>query len=222
VSRTYSRKTTIPFAGFYESWHDQMLDDAFEGLFQTSNGDRRTRLEELAMWSVNWSPVHEAYAKAYTENLAEEFGLKLLFEALISPREYNFATDRIFAYIPLTEVYRLRRQVCEATFVECCIENFTSRSGFASHYDPNPQLWGPVKDWDHNQIGTLVQAYIRQANGGKDMDQSRETALMEGERDNSVLDDWVYSNLNDEGKRCVKIADYLREREDRKFRGLRL
>jgi len=35
---------------------------------------------------------------------------------------------------------------------------------------------------------------------------------------NGCLDNWVYDNLDTEGKRLLKLADYLRGREERKYR----
>jgi hypothetical protein len=217
-AKRYSRVTTIPFAGFYETYHDSELDQAFEQLFQTSSGGRRPEFEEKVFYHINWGDVHEKYAQAYAENLGAEFGIKLLFESLQSPREYNFTTDRIFVYIPLAEVQRLRRETPHEVFVKVCEENLKSRDGFASFYPYHPAQWPPMREWDHNHIAQLVQAYIRHRRGGEDMDQGAEIDLMESDRGNGALDDWVYSALDDEGKRLVKIADYLRAREERQFR----
>lgn len=220
MAKKYSRITTVPFAGFYCSAHDDELDRAFEGLFQDTNGTPNDRLLELAFEHVKWQQAQEAYGMAYIENFATKFEIRLLPEKMISPREYNLTTDRLFAFIPLSEVLRLRREVCEATFVEVCIENFTSRSGFISSYSNDPQDWGPVSRWDHNQIGTLVDAWARQSNGGKALDQHDEADLMEDDRCNGEIDNWVYSAGDATFERLVKIADYLRNRQERKYRTL--
>ncbi len=70
-----------------------------------------------------------------------------------------------------------------------------------------------MMDWDHNQVGTIVEALVVQF-----LDEQWEWNVIEDWNSNGDLDNWIYDNLTDEGKRLVKIADYLRQREERRFR----
>lgn len=213
--KRYSRTTTVPFAGFYESSHDEQLDWALEQMMSDDSGDQFGGLLMRVFWDCNWRAVHEEYAREYVVNLAAEFKLKLLYERMISPREYNFTTDRIFAYIPLVEVRRLRRETAPEVLNEVVLEMFTSRSGFSSSYANDVREWPGIAAWDHNQIGALLAAYIRQENGGKDMDQYRESELMEYDRDNGAFEQWIDKHTKNMG-RYWEIKDYLQKRKERK------
>jgi hypothetical protein len=214
--KVYSRITTVPFAGFYESYHDSELDMALQMMFADDNGNPfdNGALEMHANWAVDWQAVHTAYAMQYMLNVAAEFGIDLIPEKMVSPREYNFTTDRLFAYIPLKEVYRLRKATPPALLEACIRESFTSYDGFYSHYPNDVSEWGLMNTWDHNQIGTLVKAYIRSNNNGEDMDQDMELDLMDRDRGNGMLDTWIDENCKGIG-RFYAIREYLQRRKDR-------
>lgn len=203
--------TTIPFSGFYESHHDAELDDALDRMFSdrgtgcTVNGPLRDR----ALGACQWGLVHGNYAAEYARALAEKFKIAMKFESLQSPREYNFATDRIFCEIELEEVKRIRSATDEKAFRDEARNRFTSRSGFISFYSPDVDDWGDIDDWDHNQVGTLIAAYIDEQAMGFDM--GAEYDLMESARCNGRLDEWIIQATPDIG-RLLTIHDYLQER----------
>jgi hypothetical protein len=97
------QKVIIPFAGFYESVHDGALDDALRQMFADDTGDCWEPFENLmykAHDSISWGLVRRAYAEEYAKRFADFVGLESLkFEALSSPREYNFSTDRVFTWV---------------------------------------------------------------------------------------------------------------------------
>lgn len=64
-------------------------------------------------------------------------------------------------------------------------------------------------------MGTLIEA-VMLTKGIKD--RSWEYDVIEDIDANSDISNLVYENLDAEGKRLSKIADYLRERQDRKWR----
>lgn len=130
--------STIPFAGFYESVHDDQINQAFEDEDPSSS-------------------VFEAYAQEYATAFLDDHEIEGGFESLISPREYNFETDRIFVKLTPQGLRDLVRQILPSDFDKLCRERFTSRSGFISFYSPNYNHWGPPSSWDHNQIGTLME-----------------------------------------------------------------
>lgn len=92
---------------------------------------------------------------------ADSIGLK--FESMDSPREYNFTTDRIFCHIPLKTVRALFKASAAEYHVSlraAIRERFTSRDGFISGYPNGLDSWlsKPLREWDHNEIGTLLVA----------------------------------------------------------------
>jgi len=75
-----------------------------------------------------------------------------------------------------------------------------------------------VDKWDHNQIGTLLQAWANQESNRRDgFTQDEEFNLMERARCNGYYDDWIYNAMNADAKRCADVASYLRQREERKY-----
>lgn len=199
--------TTLPFSGFYYSLHDSALDGALNQIF----ADRSTGctvnqdLVQRACDRMDWRAVHTTYAKEYCENFSHEF-VPVEFDELSSPREYNFTTDRIFAYIS-TETLRLVFLSVDTEHLRRKIrENHTSRSGFCSFYANTLEAWPEdVTEWDHNQIGTLMQAFV-----GDDFDQYREDALMEDSRCNGFLDEVLFKH-GPNMERLAKVHEYLDE-----------
>lgn len=208
--------TTIPFSGFYDSVHDDALDYAADQMFQhRETGEPRHDLTARLHFECRWREVCEAYAKAYCEAFAAEFGIDLQFESLNSPREYNFTTDRIFATIDLDEVNRLLAEISMPTLRLKAKERFTSCSGFMSNYSPDVEDWGDVETWDHNQVGTLIEAWAEeQATTSNGFDSGAEFSLMERYRDNNCFESWI-AEATPGIDRLYRIADYLNTREER-------
>jgi hypothetical protein len=209
--------TTIPFAGFYSTWHDYELDQALEMMFtdRASGTELNDRLHMEAFDGIAWQGVHIQYAKAYCDAFAEEFEIALTFESLQSPRFYNFETDRVFAEIDLKEVRRLFKETPREIFDAVIEEEFTSRSGFISSYPNTLDEWPVIPEWDHNHIGALIKAHVRHCNNGEDMDQDREFSLMERYRDNGRFDEWLCEAGTPKFNRALRIMDYLEERKER-------
>jgi hypothetical protein len=181
MSNAQTLSIQIPFAGFYESVHDQQLDSAQERDaeyfaskdnedYPNAVGMEESDLNEILFEMADWSKAHEKYARSYVDNFAgfvqQETGMNLAleFEKLDSPREYNFGTDRIFAYIPVSVLETLKAAVSPGNLAEVIKERHESHSGFASFYTTNIEEWNakPLADWDHNELETLLIAWMRQ------------------------------------------------------------
>lgn len=208
-----NRQTTIPFSGFYYSLHDSELDRALEFMFTNDRGDPYPGLVERAFDLVNWRAVHFEYAKRFAENFATTFELETLkFSDLVSPKFYNFETDRIFCEISVHEVIDLFYKIDEKILREKIKLNFTSYDGFLSHYPNDLDRWPKsVTDWDHNEIGTLIQAWVEQSTGGK-FGTFEEYEIMEEpfEFTSRIIE----NNMKDANK-LFRVSDYLRRREAR-------
>jgi hypothetical protein len=169
-------------------------------------------LHNRAYFEVNWVRVHEEYAKAYTEAWLDLHGLKGHFVELKSPREYNFETDRIFAFVEPADIERIFHEVPIQVLDAKAAEMFTSRSGFISFYSPNVDSWKCLDEWDHNQVSCLVAAWSE----WKGLMPEYESDLMDSYRDNGYFDNWICNS--DKVVRVANVASYLRQREDRQFR----
>lgn len=206
--------TTIPFSGFYYSIHDSELDEALKQTFSDESGEAYPSLVEKAFDLVDWGAAHREYAKVYAQKFAQEFELKTLtFDELVCPKYYNFETDRIFCHINLSEVLKMFVSIDLEALDKLIQEKFTSRSGFISHYANDLENWPTdLSEWDHNQVGTLLEAYIAQESNG-DFDQYRELDVLT--YPSEVAYNIIGDSLKPEAERLYKIADYLREREAR-------
>lgn len=203
-------ETTIPFSGFYHSLHSDVLDQALEMAVTDDRGNVYSQgLFDLAFGSIDWGVAHRHYAESYCEAFAAEYGIKLKFVDLSSPKYYNYTTDRIFAEIELSEVERLFAAVDKKVLERVVKEHFTSYDGFISHYSNSLENWGTdLAAWDHNQVGTLIQAYVESEG---DPDQF-EVNWDSHEKAYNAIDAAITDS------RAFKIADYLRNRENRNYK----
>ena len=162
----------LPFPGFYYSWYDQEIDHALESQSEAYierdprdiSVTLKDKVEAIFHSNFNGDSYRKTVAKSYTKAFNAwfedkyELDLELEFESMISPKYYNFETDRVFAYISEEKA----RALCDLARPKLDAEikrRFTSRDGFISHYPNNLSDWPRyLSDWDHNQLGTLLTA----------------------------------------------------------------
>lgn len=160
----------VPFPGFYESILSGAIDRAeemtVESLRENEDYDifEYYQIANILFDHTNYTAVHltiaEAWVKEFANYVAEAFDLRLGLEfvEMTSPREYNFTTDRVFAKISMPQLRELFELVDKRRLDEECERWLKSRSGFISHYDHRWRNWGPLEDWDYNQLGMLLHA----------------------------------------------------------------
>jgi hypothetical protein len=205
----------LPFSGFYESLHDEAIDNEEEQMFSFDDGKVHESLYEHYWKHMDHGELYKKYAKSYVEAISELTELELEFDGLSSPREYNFTTDRIFASISRKSLVEVIRAVRGERLKKTAKEMFTSRSGFISYYSPNVSEWGRVEDWDHNQILCALQAYFEYLNRGSSMlleDQALDRICESG-----GLDELIYDCAPVESRRALDVFGYLRMREERAY-----
>ena len=160
-------ETTIPFQGFYGSMHEGCIGSTVEmeiDHYLGEDGGNKTQ-DQVNEWqeSINYCSIFEAYSKHYVDFVNSELGLaSLTYKELVSPKEYNFTTDRIFCtvgYADIRRLYALYRH--SDSFRELIKDQFTSYDGFASFYSNDVADWieKPFDTWDHNEIGMLIQCH---------------------------------------------------------------
>lgn len=183
--------TTIPFAGLYCSWHDDALDRACESVLQDDQGEPvHDKLPMKLFDAIDWGKAHTEYAQMYAKAWCDHLGIQgMEFDELNSPREYNFATDRIFVRIPQAEVERIHTALAKhpQILTDLAKSKFTSRSGFHSFYSPDVSDWGPLETWDHNQVGTLLEAFQEMEEPGFEESSLTEDWNCNGWLDNMIL-----------------------------------
>lgn len=190
----------LPFAGFYGSWYSSEVDHVeereAENLAETDTAEQPEELRidaaaysqilfDVTDYSAAYREIAEKYVPSFDALVSEaiDLPLGLEFEKMDSPKEYNFSTDRIYAHIALETVQALFNRLKPGTLAEVIRERFTSRSGFISHYSNDAAEWTekPLDEWDHNELGTLLIAAMRDADMGDDWDYSVFNSMAEGE-----------------------------------------
>jgi hypothetical protein len=208
----YIHEVVIPFSGFYESWHDDNIKHAIEELVQDTDG---VEYEDLAQalhecCTLPYAEMRAAYAREYAEHMSHKLtqcdglgSVVLTYQSLDSPREYNFMTDRIVATITTRGVGALYSHVidnCLTDFQCKVIEQCTSRDGFHSHYDNDYTTWGIPLEWDHNQLGILIEAAL---------DHEFAVSWTPGsEHIEEMVRDIMYDSVRNIVWDCLRIDDY--------------
>ena len=168
-------ETTIPFEGFYNSFISADIENEIDSLTQYYSesyelNDNEEQLLSNSFLSVNnnnfYNEICKDYVSFYLDNLNErikDFTLKGTFKCFISPREYNFETDRVFIEIEENHCIDFIKYIIKNYKKELdkkIKERFTSRSGFISFYENNLESWtNNYKEWDHNQIGICFELF---------------------------------------------------------------
>ena len=173
----------LPFSGFYESLWSSALDTQEEQFIEYAcgEGDESQFPPELRLDSDVYADalmnatdhrkselaIVRGYVDAFDSVAKTELGfsLGLTFETMDSPREYNFKTDRVFAFISPYKVRRLfamSRRDKHATLATEIKEHCTSYDGFISWYSNTLDAWlaKPVIEWDHNELKILLYACL--------------------------------------------------------------
>lgn len=186
MTKPITLSVQIPFPGFYGSEYEDGLDAeaaswvewaATDGEEEDSSEKRhppelRLDADELAglMFAVSDFTVMrhivaDEYVAAFAHGYRAAFGYDLspVFEEVVSPRFYNYDTDRIFAKIPLKvlrDMLRDHKADGYKTLLAVIEGRHTSRDGFASFYKVDLSVWlsRPLTDWDCNELSTLLRA----------------------------------------------------------------
>jgi hypothetical protein len=164
----------IPFAGFYESSHSYNLDNILEQdteYLKDELGASEDEAQRYYDYGIDWTATQSNYVKAYADvyfdALADETELPEPCERvkleMTSPREYNFATDRIFVKVPESWLIKLLRKTLKekrAELDKIVKESFTSCDGFISYYPNTIEAWGNPRSWDHNQWSKVLETWL--------------------------------------------------------------
>jgi hypothetical protein len=203
---------TVPFSGFHEGTiHDLAIDEAIDRMFEDINGNPIPGLNEK-FWDdmdIDFKIVRDAYAKDYVSSLATELKVSLVYESISSPQYYNFTTDRIFAHLPSDRLTLLINTAGWQRIDRLIHDTFTSVPGFCSGYPNHRSKWPEdVSEWDHNQIGVLLEAATEAIGFSEDNCAAELVASDE-------IANWIWEAAGPKAERLFKIASYLRTRQER-------
>ena len=157
------------FPGFYESDCQYQLDHCFEmdlEYLESECGASKGQIDQFAdtaSGALDWKKIHLAYAKSFVEGVNNLLGpdIKLQFEELTSPREYNFSTDAIFVKVSQSALKKMLDQTPKEALEKLIKAQYTGYSGFHSYYPNSLEGW-PVDlaEWAEPQLGTLLEAFM--------------------------------------------------------------
>ena len=176
-------KVQIPFAGFYETHHDELITEAIEqGFNYNYETDEEQEVPDIWGADIDYTAIHIEYCKRFVEEFADAYDLTLEFDDMTSPREYNFSTDRLFVIAEKSQIDKIRKEVYEHSgWAEYVKENFTDRDGFWSFVSSDWQ----DEDWQKDvlseaQYEVIIRYWLNQiANQiGSDMEYESEIHLM--------------------------------------------
>ena len=164
-------KSYLPcFSGFYNTIFEYDNEDSDIENYNEENGT------DLSFddFEFDYEDYSKRISKACVDEIetylqGDDFKIKLEFEQLKSPREYNFATDEIqVTYIlgqrEFTKFTDYLEDNIEA-FKEYIKKRYTSRSGFSSFYSNDANDWitdfkVATDDELSHTFGTLLEFYF--------------------------------------------------------------
>lgn len=131
----------LPFSGFYESIHDMYIDNHIEfelEYLESELGYTDEQLDSIKdrFYDMDYAPIRKAicehYINAYNAVFYDEYGiyLGLEYSQLISPRFYNFETDRLYAFIDKSIYNEVTALLNSEDFKTRLKDKFKCRDGF--------------------------------------------------------------------------------------------
>jgi hypothetical protein len=210
-------KISIPFSGFYESIHNDNINNALYNDVFTDHASgciNNDRLSYLAEDSIDWHLLYVDYAKEYVSQFNHEYGLNLIFDELSSPKEYNFTTDRIFCEITPIEIHKLYENTSAEYLTKNAKAMFTSYDGFSSFYSNDWLTWGAdVLTWDCNQLECLLRAWLEGCHDITSWNDVEFYLMDDPIQCNGLAYELIYTHCSN--KRLFTISDYLNKRAER-------
>lgn len=160
-------KVLLDFGGFYHSVHSQNIDWRVEGESEYEGLEYDDYFDK-----VDWRATHEEYSIAYVDRLNNILDLNLEYSKLISPRYYNYTTDKIEVNVKVGDLPKLLNVAISDELREWCEEReiFKSSYGYIHFYDSfDDLLIKGFKDVDDKAVLlSLVFDYLIEHHGIND------------------------------------------------------
>lgn len=175
---------TLPaFPGFYDSFlYDPDMENAAAVENAEAIPDRYLFPADILnslfwmydkAYTFDFEGYKKAAASAYADEVAEVLagalyrcpvvysGVEIRVNDVISPREYNFTTDRVEIEIRVDSddvIHYLKSN--RAAWEKYRVEKFTSRDGFISFYSPDDPAFNNPEAWIDDENGVYLSAAL--------------------------------------------------------------
>jgi hypothetical protein len=154
----------FPFAGLYETYHsDRMYDEIADILFGKMWEEVKEKDEIDKVF--NYAIEHRAdlaYCRQYVDSVCKQYGLTSVgFDEMTSPKDYNFATDRIFVTMDKAEMAEIIASLDMEKLRTRVKKKHSSRSGFWSWVESDLVKW-KLEELDHNQAETVLEEFFEE------------------------------------------------------------
>ena len=137
------------FDGFYNSCSSDIIEQYEE---EHPNEDHAKNEERLAI--------------GFVKSLSNLIKVDIKFIRIISPREYNFTTDKIIASCDEANLQTVWKKVQKNHKTESCFEDtlndlLTPSDGFIPLYSNDPLDWigKNISEFNDVEVGIIIQAY---------------------------------------------------------------
>lgn len=131
----------LPFSGFYHSMHDYYIDNFIEHEVEYLENELNYTSEQIDIindrfYMMDYSPIRKAicehYINAFNAVFYDEYNvhLNLEYSQLISPRFYNFETDRLYVFVDESVFNDVVTLVNKKDFKEMIEDRYSKRDGF--------------------------------------------------------------------------------------------
>lgn len=174
-------QTFLPvFNGFYNTLFDDLIDNATEFAIDDYNVQNSTELN-YDDFNFNYNLIMIEICKDAVSKIEEklnEIGINcsIIYENLISPREYNFRNDSINIEInfkKFSQVIGILEQNFDS-FSQYIKDNYTSRDGFISSHSSYASDWmEDLREYAENEthkVGAVLDFILQQIEEYKDED----------------------------------------------------
>ena len=154
------------FAGGYNSVYEQAWQDSLENFIYHYFDEYDIEISEDEIINKEYQKYLTNCAHRWLDVCTDD---KISYGnvEVISPREYNFETDKVQFELPLTELNLMREVVKKDTtllkrFNQICNERFKEHGGYVPFYKA-PSLDRTCCSWNEYQLGALFDAYFYDA-----------------------------------------------------------
>lgn len=131
----------LPFSGFYHSIHDNYIDSHIEyelDYLESELGytDEQLDIIKDRFYDMDYTPIRKAicehYINAYNTVFYDEYNihLDLEYNCLVSPRFYNFETDKLYTLIDESVFNEVTTLINSEDFKVVLKDKFKPQSGF--------------------------------------------------------------------------------------------
>ena len=212
------------FSGFYNtSWSD---DD--ERFFYDC---KERGIEEVDGWEIDWTRYKNdvgSYYVLYYEGFIKQYlhlsGFNIIFEEIVSPREYNFSTDRIFCTLEIDNLSEFLGNLVKLALpvkdklAKMIRDNHSSRSGFISFMSNDLDEWlslfmnlTALEDEDNAIYVSYIIYYLLLPHGDFNDEYTIDDSIYEFASCNGVYAGDYYEPVTDEAKAELEAIELKEE-----------